>query len=252
MKGTHFNRPLEFKIEIQGEQWIQGQAIRGEFEIINHSPEKQDLKTFELGLAFGHLKKIKNKDSKAFEIDQKIPFPKEIAGKATLQFSWDFLLPKNAPISDKSSSYFLLYGDLSQPMSAGQLQTLIFPLPIYLSFVEIFENFFRFKKKEIKSKKGRIEVLFAPPITKDFIGLESLLCSFLVKDQEIELIFHAELKKMAYVDGDMKIKIVGEKVELLLTNKQYLLYQNSLNQEVVIKALDEVLQKFKGKVLGAS
>ena len=37
MKGTFFNKPLEYKIEIDGESWTQGSKVTGNIIIVNHS-----------------------------------------------------------------------------------------------------------------------------------------------------------------------------------------------------------------------
>ena len=113
------------------------------------------------------------------------------------ELSWDFKLPENCSITDKTGSYYVLYGDNKNVWDCGHLQLLINPKAILDSFLEILVNFYRFKIKDKKNKKGFVEAKLLPPNAKEFMSMDNLHCQMRMKEDIFEIKYLFNVKKMA-------------------------------------------------------
>jgi len=66
MKGTFFNKSLEFKLNVNGESWFQGDTISGTLWVKNHSNLEIKLSELSVFIAYGSTKKVQAKDKNAF------------------------------------------------------------------------------------------------------------------------------------------------------------------------------------------
>ena len=115
------------------------------------------------------------------------------------ELEWSFQLEEDCPISDKTGSYYILYGKKDEVWNSGQLQILVEPRPILDSFLEIFVNFYRFKVKEKKNKNGFIEVKLLPPNAKEFLSMDNLLCQMRIRETLLEIKYIFNVKKWPMV-----------------------------------------------------
>ena len=61
MRSTFFQQPLEYQLEVEGENWDQGCIIKGKLRVRNVSDGVVNVKTVQLLLAHGLVKAIKKK-----------------------------------------------------------------------------------------------------------------------------------------------------------------------------------------------
>ncbi len=87
MKGTFFNKPLEYKIDIKGESWGQGSKVAGTLSISNHGTDEIDLSQIGCHLCFTNIKKLKAKDVKAFQLIDSILSPNKTLAAKLLNIS---------------------------------------------------------------------------------------------------------------------------------------------------------------------
>ena len=196
MRGTNFQAPLELKIEIEGEKWRQKDGLKGTLFLKNHGQETLSLDSYGVHLSWGHSKKIKTKDEKSFENKESTLFEPglKLPPGQEKELNWSFQLDEDCPISDKTGSYYILYGKKDEVWNNGLLQILVEPKPILDSFLEIFVNFHRFKVKE-KKNKGLHRSQINPPNAKEFLSMDNLLCQMRIKEDLLELNYLFNVRK---------------------------------------------------------
>jgi hypothetical protein len=250
MKGTFFQKPLEFALVITGESWKQGEAISGSLVAKNHSNEEVSLENIGVQLAYGDHKKIKGRKDKAFLISQKELFTEaslDAAGEKTLE--WSFQLPSDCEISTKAGTYYLLCGNEDTPFEGGLMELAIEPLVVIKNFLELFENFYRFKVKEIKNKKGLLEVKMEAPKSKQFGAIDKLMLEMNMKEDALVLKYIFTAQRLSYESGMVQAKAVQLEFDQVLEKKEHTLYKESPNQDVILKALLSILEQVKSKTL---
>jgi len=250
MKGTLFKAPLELNLHIEGETWRQNQKIRGSLKIKNHGQESLSLETMGVHLCWGHAKKIKTKSDTSFDFESSTLFSKQstLAPQEEQELLWEFELQEDCAISDKSGSYYLLYGEKEKIWESGLFQLQIDPRAIFDSFLEIFVNFFRFKIKDKKNKKGFVEVKLVPPNAKEFLSMDNLLCQMRIKDDIFEINYLFNVKKVAYAIEGMKLEKNKIEFQDRLNPKEYYLFKDTPNQDVMKSKIENTLGEVKSKI----
>ncbi|MCO4793751.1 MAG: hypothetical protein KC493_08570 [Bacteriovoracaceae bacterium] len=249
MKGTFFQKPLEYSIEIFGESWNQGDNVKGHLIVKNHGPEELPLNKSGVTLSLTDAKKFKAKNAagvsvlttEAFDEAKTVP----AGGQEKLDF--EFNLASDCPITEKSSSLYINCGELSDPFSGGNLQLTIKPIATISNYLEVFENFFKFKVKTIKNKKGFIDIKMAAPDSKDFGSIEQLNLNISVQDTNLSIKYLFKIKKLAYEAGNVSAKSEKKEIEQTIGKRQHTAFGDSPNQDGIMKAISEVLDQIKSK-----
>ncbi|MGI4992830.1 hypothetical protein ACRXCV_09385 [Halobacteriovorax sp. GFR7] len=238
MRGTFFLKPLELNLELAGESWPQGELINGELTIKAHG--QADLSKIGIHLCEVNMKKFKAKDESAFKVIETV----EAGGEQT---SFSFKLAENCLITEKATSLYVVCGDLDSPFECGHLQLDILPNKNILSFIEIFENFLKFKFKPLKNKAGLVQAKVTPPDIKDWTSIQTMNLGMSCVENNLNLSFEFKVKKMSYEGGAVETKEVKIKNELKLMPKDYILFENTLNQDFIIGELNKVLDEVRFK-----
>jgi len=249
MRGISIQKPFEISIDIQGEQWSQNQVAKGLLTVKNMLSDEQPLKNIGVSLAYAELKKVKNKTTDCFKVEQNIVIPqKSIKGKEQIEIPFEFQLSENCPITDKSSSYFITYGNIES--HEANLQLLVNPKKTFTSVVEIMDLFFRFKLKDQKYNKGRIDFKFIPSSGREFANIQDLVISMHTEQDTLKMEFIFNANKLAGANVGLGMKLTKAKLSdsLELTARQYLFQKDMINQELLKTALGGVLEKHKNKV----
>lgn len=194
MKGTFFNKPLEWNIETQGEAWTQGNPVIGTLKVTNHGSESIALTDAGVGLAYADIKKVHAKDEKALKFDLKQNFEKsELAAAASLELSFQLTLPENCSVSDKKASYYLAYG---RNFNESHLQLKVEPRALFGKIVGLLDTFQRFKVKEFKGSKNGVEYKLLPPTSREMANIDSLLLNFSMEGNDLQMNFDFQVKKL--------------------------------------------------------
>lgn len=247
MKGTLFQKPVEFNLEVLGEAWTQGSQLNGSLKITNHGHENVSLENLGVALALGHIKKVKTKNSEAFKISETQGFPtSNIAPGEKTELNFDFKLNANGPITDKTQSPYLIYGDLEK--KEGHLQLTIEPSLTFKPLLDVLDIFFRFKLKERKFAKNVIEFKFIAPDAKEFKSLEHIVVKMKeLEAGDIDLDIQFNMKKVGVSDGTVALTKAKESKKMALKFKDYMFQKDAPNQEAIRKIFqglfDEVLPK---------
>ncbi|MBT3980338.1 MAG: hypothetical protein HOE90_03245 [Bacteriovoracaceae bacterium] len=251
MKGTHFVKPLELSIEIDSESWHQGESVTTNLKITNHSAEDISLENFGMSIVYADIKKLKSKTVGAFTTLEKKCFEasSHVSSKGQIELAHTFQLEGDCPITQKSASPYMLYGNLEDQHSCGMLQLNVIPQKIFLDFIEIFENFYRFKSKDKKSKNGMVDIKFVPPGSNEFAKVESLNLQTKIEGDQLKLKYMFKIQDIDLSSGTMGLAKKKRDFEQALTPKQYLLYKDSPNLDGIRAAIDEILDKVRTKTL---
>tara|TARA_R110000868_G_scaffold209490_2_gene459300 strand:- start:1092 stop:1826 length:735 start_codon:yes stop_codon:yes gene_type:complete len=234
MKGTVFQKPFEFNLEIPGESWTQGQTLKGSLLVKNHGTDSLDYQNSGVALALGKMKKVKTKDADAFEVLETMSF-----GDKQESLSFEFKLPTNGPISDKSHSLYLIYGDLSG--REGHLQLNVEPSETFKPLLNVLDIFFRFKLKERKFSKDCIEFKLVAPDAKEFKGLETLILKMKEEeDQAIDFTATFNLQNVGITDGNVAVQKKKETRKVSLKSSDYLFQKDSPNQDAIRKIFQDL------------
>jgi hypothetical protein len=241
MKGTFFNKTLEYNINIDGESWKQGDQVSGTFTIIEHSKTDSNKSKFGCHLCFCTIKKFKSKDLKAFKVLESKMLTSD---QSELNFTFD--LKQNCPITDTIGSLYIIYGDMDSPFESGSLQLNITPISPILYFTQIFEQFYRFKLKAYKNKKENIEALVIAPDSKEWVGIQKMAIQMKMIGDELNVQFNINLKKLDFSNDLNKTRDEKREIVKVLAKNQYDLY-GIANQDGIKKVIDEVLNEIKIK-----
>lgn len=249
MKGTFFQKPLEYTIDIRGESWTQGSRLMGSLNVKNHNDEDVDLSTIGVFLAHVDSKKFKAKNEKAFSIREDSLFDSgtTLSKDEVKTCRFQFQLPKDCPITEKSGSLYLVCANKSNLFNGGHLELNITPFKLIMDFIQVLEFQHRFKIKSLKNKKDSIEATIAVPTTKDLTSVQKLKILLRMNGEDLETVFQFKLKKAVYGEGGVSTEDVDLNIERVLTKADYEIFGDAFNQEGVSNIVNEIMGKVKVK-----
>lgn len=250
MKGTFFKKPLELKIQVEGEKWQQGQTVSGVLEVKNHGSDPVVLSGLRVDLAVGNIKKVHAKAADVFDVLHTVVLGDGATLKAgeSATYPWSFATDINCPVTDTSNSLFILYGSGEFPDGMGHLQVAMHPTQLIEEFLDTFKVQFRFVKKTQRSSKGWVNVKLAPPDSRAFSKLEYVTVSFRLKDKNLEVSYEFHMKKVKaapMTPAPEKEKLTHDQQ---LTPQEYLMPSGRPNFDRMESAIRESLDLVESKV----
>ena len=149
MRSTFFQQPLQYQIEIYGENWVQGEEIEGKLIIRNMSRETIVVNASQVILAYGLKKSIKEGNGSRWEVLEKLVLTKNLSLSAGGQksYEWIFQLATDCPITDKHGGLYLLFGGEDTLSEGGRLDLPVNLHPILQNFLQTFSTQFYFLEK---------------------------------------------------------------------------------------------------------
>jgi hypothetical protein len=245
MKGTYFQKPLEWNIETPDESWQQGGKVRGILRVKNHGNEPASLKSCGAGLAYADIKKVHAKAEGILKPRPQMTFPEgDLAPGETKELNFELDLPANCPVSDKRATYFLTYGKDSKE---NHLQMNIQPRVLFGKLVSLLDTFQRFKLKEFKGTKNGVEYKLIPPTSREMANLDSLLLSLEMEGETLNLSFEFQVRKLDTSGVTNSIKKETAKIKKSLAPKEYSLGRDMINQDALLKMFESVIGEVKIK-----
>ncbi len=243
MKAAFFNKPLEWNIETTSESWQQGSEILGKVSVKNHGTDSIDLSSAGVGLAYADIKKVHARTPGALKQESGALLTKQTlgAGEST-EMDFALAFPENCSISDKKSSYFLVYG---RDLSENHLQLKVEPRSLYTKIVGLLDTFERFKVKEVKGHKNGVEYKLLPPTSREMANLDSLSLVLSMDGEMLKLAFDFAVRKLETSGVTNKINKASIKVKRELSPRQYSLGKDMINQDELLKTFKEVLSEVK-------
>lgn len=253
MKGTFFQKPLEFQVRIEGESWRQGDPIPVTLEVRNHGAEPVALSEVRLHLTYGTLKKVREKSPKAFDVIASGHFGGTLDPGKTATLTWKFETDRNFAITDVSGSPFIVYGRGEALETLGQLQLNFQPHALIDDLMNVFQAAFRFVVKSKKAgSKDTVEIKLAPPSGKAFSTLDFLQLSskFTGPTKETwELGYTFNVKKVDASVGSASTHKAKLEHEQSFEPSQYRTASGRFDHERMEASVREALQKVESKIV---
>lgn len=245
MKGTFFNKPLEWNIETDKESWSQGDEVKGVLRVKNHGPETVSLQDAGVALAHAEIKKVHARSEGALKFDVKETFPQSDLDKdQTIELPFSLILPANCPVTDKKASYYLSYG---RDHTESHLMLKIEPNPLFGKVIGLLDTFQRFKLKEFKSGKNGVEYKLIPPTSREMANLDSLILTLTIQEKNLQMDYDFQVRKLDTAGVTTKVNKVGVKLSRNLLPKEYSLGYDMINQDALLKSIESVMGEVKLK-----
>ena len=115
--------------------------------------------------------------------------------------------------------------------------------------LEILENFMRFKVKEIKNEKNKVDIKLIAPASREMSNIESLILNISEIEKNLHIHYTFNLKSLDLASPTMQVEKKVKKAEQVFTSKQYLFYGDSINQDFIVESFKSVLETVKTKIL---
>ena len=188
MRSTFFKQPLQYQIEIDGENWDQGEEIKGKLIIRNMSSETVVVNDLQVILAYGLKKSITEGNESPWEVLDNQALSKNISLPAVSEqsYEWTFQLATDCPITDKQGGLYLLFGGEDTLSEGGRLDLPVNLHPILQNFLQTFSTQFYFLEKYQKRKSEWTEVKLVPPDSKEYPNLDFVLCLLRISKEQLE------------------------------------------------------------------
>jgi len=251
MRSTFFQQTIEFKIEVEGETWNQGDVINGELRIRNLGNETATLKTVQLLLAHGSKKAIKEKSNVAWEPLEELILTKNISLSSNKEekFKWSINLKTDFPITDKLGGSFLLFGGEDVLSVGGRLDLKINLHPILQNFLQTFTTQFRFLEKYQKRKLNCTEVKLIPPESREFPNMESVSCLLRIHEEQIEVNYCFKMHGLGRSGEQIKVTKKNREFKQTILKKNYLLPGGFPNRGCFRENIDQALNVARPEVI---
>jgi hypothetical protein len=248
MKGTVFQKEVEVKIEAQGESWRPGDTVQGQYWIKNHSSVPYDASQVEVALCHGDEKAVKAKEEGAFDFySSPISSPGSIVSQELSgPFAFQFPLPLHAPVTDKKSSLYLVYG--KKENRAGMLRLTVLMHPHIEDALLAVETAHRFVRKSVNAgKKGWVDVKLDPPDGKEYSMVEQLVLSFFLTRETLKMEAEFTVKTVDGMVAGLKFKKEKKNFEMEWPVSELLhSFNQRVNKEKVEKAFADMLLALRG------
>ena len=188
MRSIFYKQPLQYQIEIDGENWTQGEKIKGKLTVLNMISETVFVKDSQVIIAYGLKKDIKAGNESPWEVFEKQVLTKNISlhAGAEQSYEWSFQLETDCPITEKHGGIYLLFGGEDTLSEGGRLDLPIRLHPILQNFLQTFTTQFFFLEKYQKQKSDWTEVKLIPPDSKEFPNLDFVRCLLRISQEHLE------------------------------------------------------------------
>lgn len=245
MRGLFIQRSLEFRLDVQGDTFEQGQPVVCTLKVLNRGSEPVTLHTPTLSLVLGDVKAVKAKDPTAFEPIDRAELERgvELAPGAEVSMQHTFKLGNNAPISEKAKSPYLLYGDADDVSALGQLPLAVTPHKYLRMIFDTLTTVFSFVPKGESSKNGWTAVALKPPDSRSMSFVDQLALSARFVNEDLEVIFLFSVKKFDASQTKVGVKKSKTEVKQIWSRAELLFGGEFIRQEFVEARVQEALNE---------
>ena len=195
MRALYFAKPFEYRLEVPGEDFMQGRGLSGNLCVTNRDSSPHKKLTLEIGLAYGDFKEIKEFGNKALQILERARLAEGFSLKPgeEKKADWELPLGNDAPTLSKEGGPFLVYGaDLNLVEARGQIDLPVELSPPTSAFITTLENHFAFEARSRKCVGGVVEVHLKPPAS--YPALEELTVLMRINEKTVQLELRSKSK----------------------------------------------------------
>lgn len=245
MRSVSFQRPLEYQLVTETEEWNQGDFIRGTLRIANNGTDPTPPQVAQVILAYA-LKK----DLKAGAVDWQVLERVELdvpalEPQATHTGDWELHLPSESPITDKAGALHLVFGNDQAQETGGRIDLQVSLHPILESFLQTFTTQFKFLEKYHKHLDGWTEVKLVIPDSREYPQLDEVLLQFRILQEQLQIRYVFRLRSLKRDGESMKVKRKKKEVEQALDSTEYLLPGGFPNRNRMRESIDAALEEVR-------
>jgi len=189
MRGLYFAKPLESRLEVPRDSFVQGEPLQGSLSVTNRDTEARAKLTLQIGLAYGIYKDIKSEGTRALQLLERMTLAENFALKPgeEKRCEWNMPLALVGPIQSKEGSPFLLYGgELDTRDARGQIDLPVQLAAPFSAFLTTLENHFAFELRGNRCSDGVLEGRFKPPASYPTLEELTVLISLDAKAVKVE------------------------------------------------------------------
>jgi hypothetical protein len=235
MKATFIHEQIEYRLEVEGDEKIQGDSLKGVFVLKNHNGTHRTIAAPYVHLAIGEIKKVKERAADAFEVTSSAGDMRgvEIPPEGETRFPFAFQLERNATITDKAQSVFLLFG--SEEGATGELRVTVRMHPHIRALVELLESSHQFVYKGEKSSNGWVRVKLKPPSARRMSLVNELTLSARFDGDALELEYLFAVKRLDASVSSLAMKRAKEVVLQRFDPSEYLVGGQYLDHQFLVE-----------------
>jgi len=224
MRSTFFQQPLQYQIEIDGENWDQGEKIKGKLIVRNMISETVFVNASQVILAYGLKKNIKEGNESPWEVLEKQVLIKNISlsGGGEKSYEWIFQLATDCPITDKQGGLYLLFGGEDSLSEGGRLDLPIILHTILQNFLQTFTTQFFFLEKYQKRKSEWTEVKLMPPESKEYPNLDFVRCLLRISQEQLEVHYLFKMSGLGRSGEKMTVTKKNRELKQKIPPEKYL------------------------------
>ncbi len=242
MKGIFVHNKREFRLEVAGESFFQGDTLRCTFSVKNHSPSECSLALLcDLGVADLKLLKAKALNAVTPLLEGDTGDPLVVKAQELKQITLSFVLDKNSVVSEKAQSLCFVLGDRDDVTSYNYLPITLNPHPHIQKIISLIESTFQFVPKGVRSASGRTEVKMKPPSSKKLTLVEELILALKFNGADLDVEYTFKVKSFDTTGNGLSVKKGKTSVKQRWPEKEYLLTPEHLNHERVEGKIEEAL-----------
>ena len=251
MRSIFFQQPLQHQLEIDGENWNQGEEIKGKLSIRNMSSETVVVNTSQVILAYGLKKSFKEGNEPPWEVLEKQVLTKNISLPAggEQSYEWIFQLATDCPITDKQGGLYLLFGGEETLSEGGRLDLPVRLHPILQNFLQTFSTQFFFLEKYQKRKSECTEVKLLPPDSREYPNVDNVLCFLRVHDEQLEAHYRFKMSGLGRTGEKMTVTKKYRELEQSIPPGKYLQPGGFPNRTCFRENIDQALNLARPEVI---
>jgi len=245
MRGLFLSRSIEFRLDVQGDTFEQGQSVVCNLKFINRGAGPIILASPTLRLALGDQKLVKAKDPAAFELllQAEVERGIELAPGAEFSASHTFNLDLNFPITDKAKAPFLLYGDSENVTELGQLPLTVTPHKHLRMIFDTLSTVFSFLPKGESSKNRWTSVKLKPPESRSMSLVDELNLEVRFNNDGLELVYCFNVKKLDASQAKVGVRKAKTEVKQVWSRQDFLFGGDFIRQEFVEAKIKEAISE---------
>ena len=224
MRSTFFQQPLQYQIEIEGENWEQGDQIKGKLIVRNMSSKIVFVNVSQVILAYGLKKNIKEGNDLPWEVLEKQVLTKRISLPVGEEqtYEWIFQLATDCPITDKQGGVYLLFGGEDTLTEGGRLDLPIRLHTILQNFLQTFTTQFFFLEKYQKRKSEWTEVKLIPPESKEYPNMDFVRCLLRISQDHLEVHYIFKMSGLGRSGEKMTVTKKNRELKQKIPPEKYL------------------------------